>query len=165
VGGVWLIFLGWLLFSAAGSEYTELQLRQALNRVRVSQLMTEDVKAIPPETLLSEADHDYFLRFPYGGYPVTRGNQVLGILTLKQIRDIPREEWDKKNAEQAMLPLPDGSALFPDQTVSKALENFRRTSMGRLPVIQDGQLVGILSQSDVVRWLNAHPEVESDSEV
>lgn len=162
VGGIWLIFLGWLLFAAASSEYSELVLRQALNRVRVEELMSLEVKAIPPELSLSDAIHEYFLRYPYGGYPVTHADKVLGIISLGQIREIPKAEWDRKTVKEVMLPLPDGTALHPQDTVTHALEDFRRTASGRLPVMRDGELVGILSQSDVVRWLNAHPEAEND---
>src|SRR5262249_58926616 len=42
VGGVWLVFLGWFLLSAARAEESGLVVRQALDRVTVAEVMTQD---------------------------------------------------------------------------------------------------------------------------
>ncbi len=165
LGGMWIFFLGWLLLSAAANEYSELVLRQALGRVKVSELMSREVKVVSPDLSLEEAVHEYFLRYPFGGYPVAdprfEGN-ILGIVTLSQIREVPREEWGLRRVSQVMLPLVKEDALSEEDDVATALLKFRTTGLGRLPVLVDHQLIGILSQSDVIRWLNAHPELSRE---
>lgn len=160
-GAVWVGFIGYLLFQAAGSQYGEMVLQAALSRVGVADLMTRDPKVIAPDMTLEEVVDDYLLRYPYEGYPVVDG-QLDGLLQAKQVKSIPPEDWPRRKVHEVMTPLSEAEALDPHASVSEALQRFSQLDVGRLPVVEEGQVVGILSQSDVIRWLAWHPEVEKE---
>ncbi len=157
LGGVWVGFLGYLLFQAASSSYGDLVIKDALSRVGVADLMSRNVTSLHPEMTVRDAVDSTLSRHAFGGYPVADGH-VHGILQANDVKRVPAGEWPRLRVTELMKPLDDTEVLSPQTPVSEALERFNRLGVGRLPVIQDGELVGILSQSDVLRWLEWHPE-------
>ncbi len=157
LGGVWVGFLGYLLFQAASSSYGDLVMRDALSHVGVSDLMSRNVQTLHPEMTVRDAVETTLSHHPFGGYPVADGH-LHGILQATDVKRVPAGEWPRLRVSELMRPLDEEQALGPETTVTEALERFNRLGVGRLPVIQDGELVGILSQSDVMRWLEWHPE-------
>jgi len=156
-GAVWVGAIGYLLFQAAGSTYGELLIQTALARVGVSEIMSHDPKVLAPDMTLQEVVDDYLMRYPYGGYPVVDGH-LDGVLQANQIKEVPAEEWPTRRVAEVMTPLTDQEALDAHATVAEALTRFNQLGLGRLPVVDQGQVVGVLSQSDVIRWLAWHPE-------
>lgn len=154
-GGLWLGFLGWLLFQAAQGSYTQLKLKQALGTVPVGQLMSRDVEVLPPEATLREAVEQHFMRHGYGGYPVVDADgRLRGLLTRAQVKAVPADQWDAVTAEAAMVPVERMPVLAPGEAVGDRLETLLGEGLGRLPVVEDGRLVGLLSGSDVIRYLS-----------
>lgn len=161
VGAVWVGAIGYLLFQAAGSTYGELLVQTALSRVGVADLMSRDPKVLSPDMTLQEVVDDYLLRFPYGGYPVVDGH-LDGMLQANQIKEVPPAEWPSRKVGDVMTPLSDQEAIDAHATVADAVTRFGQLGVGRLPVVDEGQVVGVLSQSDVIRWLAWHPEAAKD---
>jgi len=54
-----------------------------------------EMQTIDPSISLDKAVDEYFLRYGYGGFPVIDDGKFLGILTLKEVKDVPRENWGK----------------------------------------------------------------------
>jgi Zn-dependent protease/predicted transcriptional regulator len=155
-GGFWLIFLGWLLFQAAKGSYTQLVITQSLNRITVSQIMSRQVVSLTPHLTLREVVEGHFMREAFGGYPVIENQRLLGLLTRQQVQAIASEQWDTLTVESAMIPVTELQALSPDEPVGHALATLMSGSLGRLPVLADGHVVGMLSQSDLARYLSWH---------
>ncbi|HEY9723634.1 MAG TPA: CBS domain-containing protein, partial [Oscillatoriaceae cyanobacterium] len=153
-GGFWLIFLGWLLFQAARSSYSQLVLKQTLAHVPVKELMSTQVVTLSPEATLRQVVDRYFLHLQYGAYPVLEGDRLVGMLTRQQVRDLPPEEWDALTVGQVMLPAAQLPTVTPAQNVGDLLEPMMAEGLGRVPVTENGRLVGLLSQSDVLRYLS-----------
>lgn len=158
LGGVWVGFLGYLLFQAASSSYGDLLMRDALSHVGVSDLMSRNVLTLHPEMTVRDAVETTLSQHPFGGYPVADGH-LHGILQTTDVKRVPVGDWPRIRISELMRPLDEGEALSPESTVAEALDRFNRLGVGRLPVLHDGELIGILSQSDVMRWLEWHPEV------
>lgn len=160
-GAIWLGLLGMLLYQAAGSQYGEVLLASTFSRLKVSDLMSPDPMTLSPDLSLQEVVDRYLLRQPYGGYPVTNG-RLEGLLQAQQVRDVPPEARSQVRVSQVMLPLSPEQALERGTSVSEALQRFSKLEVGRLPVIDHGKIVGMLSHSDIVRWLAWHPTMESN---
>ena len=159
-GAVWIGFLGYLLFQTAAAAFVDVVARGALREVSVGELMSDRPVVLSPETTLREVVDRYLLHLPFGGYPVVDG-ELAGILQTNAIKAVPHERWPTSRVREVMVPLDAGAALHPEEPASEALERLGELNVGRLPVVDHtGQVVGVLSQTDVVRWLMWHPEID-----
>lgn len=158
-GGMWLGILGWLLYQAAEGTYTQLKLKEALNRVSVGALMSRGVIAVADDLTLQEAVEDYFMAQGHGGYPVLDAQGALvGLVTRQQVKALPPERWATVRVGEIMRPIAELPVMRPDERVGDRLVTLMGDGLGRLPVVEGGVLVGMLSQSDVMRYLSWHGE-------
>jgi Zn-dependent protease len=112
-GGIWFAFIGWFLVQAARSSYQELQLQQLLRGVEAEDVMAADLRRIPPELSLQDAVDDYFMRYDHSGFPVEEHGRTVGLLTLRGVRRVPREQWPTRRVRDHMVPLGDQVVVAP----------------------------------------------------
>jgi tRNA nucleotidyltransferase (CCA-adding enzyme) len=128
--------------------------KQALNQVKVATLMSRGAVTIPPDATLQEVVEAYFMRHSFGGYPVVDdGDRLLGMLTRAHVKSVPAEQWNAVQVADVMVPADRLVALSPDEPAGEHLEALLDANLGRLPVVADGRVVGVLSQTDLVRHL------------
>jgi len=152
-GGIWFAFIGWFLVQAARSSYQELQLQQLLRGVEAEDVMAGDLRRIPPDLSLQDAVDDYFMRYDHGAFPVDEQGRTIGLLTLRGVRRVPREQWPARRVREFMVPLGDQVVVAPDARMDDVLGKLQDGEAGRVLVVQDGEVVGIITPSDLTRWL------------
>ena len=94
-------------------------------------------------------------------FPVIEEDHLAGIVTLQDVRGIPREEWSDKTVNEIMTPLPELVTVTPDQQAAEALERLTTRDVRQLPVVDDGHMVGLVRRQDIIKWLQLH----SDSDI
>src|SRR3712207_1936310 len=146
-GGIWFAFIGWFLVQAARSSYQELQLQQLLRGVEAEDVMAADLLRIPPELSLQDAVDDYFMRFDHSAFPVEEQGRTIGLLTLRGVRRVPREQWPTRRVRDHMVPLGDQVVVAPDARMDGVLGKLQDGQAGRVLVAQDGEVVGIITPS------------------
>jgi Zn-dependent protease/CBS domain-containing protein len=152
-GGIWFAFIGWFLVQAARSSYQDLQLQQLLHGVEAEDVMAGDLLRIPPELTLQDAVDQYFMRYDHGAFPVEEQGRTIGLLTLRGVRRVPREQWPTRRVREHMVPLGDQVQVAPDARMDGVLDKLQDGEAGRVLVVQDGEVVGIITPSDLTRWL------------
>jgi Zn-dependent protease/CBS domain-containing protein len=152
-GGIWFAFIGWFLVQAARSSYQELQLEQMLHAVEAEEVMAGDLVRIPPELSLQEAVDDYFMRYNHGAFPVEEQGRTVGLLTLRGVRGVPREQWPTRRVREHMVPLGDQVLVAPDARMDDVLDKLQDGQANRVLVVTDGEVVGIITPTDLTRWL------------
>jgi len=152
-GGIWFAFIGWFLVQAARSSYQDLQLQQLLRRVEAEDVMAGDLRRIPPELSLQDAVDDYFMRYDHGAFPVEEGGRTIGLLTLRGVRRVPREQWPTRRVREAMVPLSDQVVVAPEARMDGVVGKLQDGDANRVLVVEDGEVVGIITPSDLTRWL------------
>ena len=153
-GGIWFAFIGWFLIQAARSSYEDLQLRQMLSNVEAHDVMARDLLRIPPDITLQQAVDDYFMRYDHGAFPVDDQGRTIGLLTIKGVRRVPREQWATQRVRDFIVPLGDQIAAAPDARMDQVMAKLDADDGRRTLVVDDGEVVGIITPSDVTRWLN-----------
>ncbi len=161
LGGLWLMIIGIFLNQAASSSYEFLLLRDTLSGYRVRQIMTQPVITVPEHASLEELAHEYFFRHPRGSFPVASGDLFMGMVSLEQLKSVPRDEWVRTPVRQIMTPAAQLRPLGPDDDCVTALETMLRGDAGRLPVVVAGRIVGILSRRDVMRLFKIRSDLGS----
>jgi Zn-dependent protease/predicted transcriptional regulator len=162
-GGIWFAFIGWFLVQAARSSYQELQLQQLLRGVEAEDVMAADLLRIPPELSLQDAVDDYFMRYDHSAFPVEEQGRTIGLLTLRGIRRVPREQWPTRRVREHMVPLGDQVVVAPDARMDNVLGKLQDGEANRVLVAQDDEVVGIITPSDLTRWLRRWRTLEGSA--
>ncbi|HEU4402256.1 MAG TPA: site-2 protease family protein, partial [Candidatus Polarisedimenticolia bacterium] len=149
--GIWMILIGMFLNQAAGMSYKTLLLKNLLAGVRVRQLMSQPVVSVPEHASLEELVGDYFYRHPHGSLPVANDDRLVGMVSVEQLKGVPRDEWIRTPVRSVMTPVSAIHPLGPDEDCVSVLERMMREGVGRLPVVVEGRIVGILSRRDVMQ--------------
>ena len=157
--GLWLAFIGWFLIQAAQSSYQQVVLRQAISGVPVGTVMTGDVNWVPAEIPLDQIVNDYVMRHNHPAFPVFDGDRLIGLLCLGDIRNVPQERWAQVTAREATPPLSQANTISPQADVWDALVRMSAESCGRLLVVEDGMLRGIISRTDINRLMRHRLEL------
>ena len=153
VTGIWYVLLGWFLKEAAVSAYRQVRLDDALEGLAVSDVMIRDVKTIPADLPLAEAVREHFGRTGFGAYPVVRGDAVVGLLCLRDVLQQPHEERQVTSVQAAMVPLTAQLTAHPDEPVIETVGRLGSSTAGRLIVMENGRMVGLVTLRAVLRWL------------
>lgn len=152
-GGLWLAFIGWFLLDAAGTSYTQVRITEALRGVRVRDLMIRDCATVDLHANLEAFIESGLKRSGSVCYLVVYDNQPVGLISHREVRDIPRPQWPFRSVGDVMQPLEEMHPVPPDMPVSDALEEMGRERINQLPVAQNGRLEGILSRASVLGFL------------
>jgi Zn-dependent protease/CBS domain-containing protein len=162
ISGLWLILIGFFVRNAALGSYQQLLLRRALQGVTVGQIMTANVVTVPADLPVSALVHDYFMRHRFSSFPVLDNGRLVGLVTFHEVRRLPRESWDTVTVRQIMDTHILALALNPNDSAMSAWVRMGSRGIGRVPVVEDGELVGILSQHDLVQFLNIMSDLHKD---
>jgi CBS domain-containing protein len=101
---------------------------------------------------------DYYLFHKHIAYPVMEGERIVGLITLKRLKEIPRDQWLQKTAGEVMMPLREEILLRQETEAVDALQKMIKSGEGRLPVVQEGRVVGMLTRRDILNLL----EIKTD---
>lgn len=159
IDGLWIAFLGWFLDNAATSSIQQITFQQLLAGHTVGEIMTRDCQALPANLTLEQAVHDYVLTTGRRCFPVLDGDHVLGLVTLHEIKAIPRSEWPETTVEKVMTPLSRLRTTRPDEGLWRALEEMTEEDVNQLPVMENGRLAGMLGRDNVLTFIRLRAEL------
>ena len=158
-GGLWYILIGWFIKDASAASYHQVRLDEALRGVTVRDAMVEAVETVPSTGSVAEAAREQFMRTGYGGYPVKRGDAVVGLLCLKDVLRLSAEEREATSVQGAMRPLTDAIVTDPDAPLPVAIARMAQAGTARLLVMHGDRLVGLLTTNGVIRRLKVREEL------
>ncbi|MEJ2093168.1 MAG: site-2 protease family protein [Syntrophobacterales bacterium] len=154
VDGLWFIFIGMFLRGMSQQGYEEVLIRKTLEHVPVQEMMTREVVTVPADMNLDKLVHQYFLQYPYGGFPVIdEFGQVAGLITLAKIKDIPPQEYPVLTVKQFMIPRSKDILTTPGMHLDEAMQKMVENNLDRLLVMQQNHLVGIITQTTLTRFV------------
>ena len=153
--GLWFAFLGWFLVSAARSEEGATVIRSTLAGVRVRDIMTPDPICFEAATTVSELIEEALQRHHFTSFPLAGADRrPTGLVTLSRVRRVPPDSRQSTSLAAISTPLAQVPLARPDDPLPGMLERMQASPDGRALVIgDDGELVGIVSPSDISRYL------------
>ncbi len=148
--GLWVVFLGLIMKQSAVGTYQSAVLKEALSGVQIRQIMTENVVAVDWLKSLEELVRDYVYRFQFTSFPVFDRDEFMGMVSLSDVRTVPKELWGFKQVRDVMTPADHVISLGPTDDATEALARMASADVGRMPVLENGRLVGIVSRRDIM---------------
>ncbi|OUJ19179.1 Zn-dependent protease fused to CBS domain [Methanonatronarchaeum thermophilum] len=143
--GIWLILIAAFIYFGASQEEKSTKITRIFSDLQVKDLMTENVLTVQPETNAEELI-ELMMKKKHMGYPVTKNEKLVGIITFSDIRQIPRERRVATYVKDIMTKNP--ITVDPELDAIEALRIISRERIGRIPVTKNRQVVGIISRSD-----------------
>lgn len=154
VGGLWLVAIGWFLSQAATSSFTHLQIKASLQDVPAARLMTSELHEMPGGIDVQSAVDDYFMQYNYNTFPVVSQGRTIGLVTMASVRDVPRDEWRTTMVDEIAEPLSELCTVSPYHSVADVVDKLMQGEVGRVVVVQDGDVVGLITPRDLITWLD-----------
>lgn len=158
IQGLWLLLIGWFLNNAARASYLQLVLAQAMESLEVADLMRTRFESIQADAPLQDFIDDKLLRSDQVAWPVLEGGHPVGLIGLDSIRARLKEQAQPRTVAEAMGGIHE--SVSPHLRGREALQLLLESRRDPIPVLDAGQLVGLLYHADLMRWLALH-EIET----
>lgn len=140
----WLILIALFIYIGASEEEKLVTIESLLGKMRVKDIMTTNVIAVSPTAKVRDV-LEMMIRYKHLGYPVVDGERVVGIITLEDIlRSNPDEDVEKVMSRNVI-------SIEPEKSAFEAFKIMSELRIGRLPVVSNGKLVGIVTRSDLMK--------------
>ncbi|WP_306055187.1 CBS domain-containing protein [Natronococcus wangiae] len=149
-----LIGVAFFVYIAASSEAQQVTMKAAFQDVTVADIMTPagDLHTVAPGASIADLIQRMFTE-RHTGYPVVEADgfddgRLIGLVTLTDAREIQPVERDAYTVGDVMTT--DLKTIAPDSDAMTAIERMRENDIGRLLVVENGDLIGLISRSDVM---------------
>ena len=161
IGGIWWLLIGMFMRGASQMSYQQLILRNALEGEKVQRFMSTNVVKVPSSLTIEDLVEDYIYKHHFKMFPVVDNGKLIGCVTLKQVKDIPREERDKHKISEIAEVCSRENTIGPDEDALKALNVMRENKASRLMVVEGDKLVGVIALKDMLEFLSLKIDLES----
>ena len=154
VNALWILFIGWFLFTAARSSRRQLELRRGLQGLHVREIMRRNFQSLSPEVSLAYLMNH--LVEPWSGallWPVVQNGVLRGLVFRHDVESTPRAQWDRLTTADIMKPRDEQQEVHPQDEAGKGLRLLLRQNAQFLPVVSENQLVGLLFRHDLLSLL------------
>lgn len=115
------------------------------------QIMAHPVKTLSPETTIEEAGKLMY-RYGHSGYPIVDRGKLVGIIT--------RRDLDKANhhglghAPVKAYMSTQIVSITPEMTIEEIQKIIIQHNIGRLPVVEEGKLIGIVTRTNIIEEIH-----------
>lgn len=149
-----LVGVAFFVYIAASSEAQQVTMKAAFQDVTVADIMTPagDLHTVAPDTSVATLIQRMFTE-RHTGYPVIESSgwedeRLIGLVTLTDARSIDPVEREAYTVEDVMTT--DLETISPESNAMEAIEKMRDNDIGRLLVVDNGDLIGLISRSDLM---------------
>ncbi len=158
LGGFWIAFIGWYLSSAATASRKQVALQQELSGIRVRDAMQEDQVTVSPNTTVSEIIDGVFQKRYGRAVPVCDGGRLMGIVTVTDVKGLPREKWSQTPVKEVMTRQP-LYTVSQDDNLSSVARILTDHDINQVLVERNGQCAGLVSRADILHRLQLSEEL------
>jgi Zn-dependent protease/predicted transcriptional regulator len=150
ITGLWFVLIGLFMRQSAAGSYQAVVIRESLAGVQIRQVMKENV--IPVDWLipLEELVNDYIYRHQFAGFPVFNRDELVGMVSLDNVKAVPKELWMFKQVRDIMTPIEEVTHAGPADDATETFKRMVAEDLNSLPVIEGGKLIGMVSRRDLL---------------
>ena len=159
ISGIWFFLIGNFLNAAARASYSDLLVETTLKGVSVTVVARTDFVGLPPDMTLAVLAEEYILAGKGRVFPVLAGQELLGLITISDLRKHPREEWPTTTVFRAMTPFTQLRTVGKRDDLTVALSKLALGDIHQVPLVDGKLLVGMLDRSDLLRYMQTQSEL------
>ncbi len=150
-----LIIIAFFIYIGASQEATVLRYNILLQDITVADAMSSPVATVEPTLPLSRLV-EMMYETKHLGFPVVDRGALVGIVALADVHKITPQDREAMQVRDVMTRNP--TTLPPSAPLLDALKIITGKDIGRIPVVSDGTLVGIVTRTDVLRVMELREE-------
>lgn len=159
INGIWIAFIGWFLQNAAAGSYQQLAVQEMLKDHTASEIIDRNCLLLPPDTTIEKLVNEYILPTGQHCFVVAEGGHPRGFVSLQNIKTVPHELWPSKLVREVMTPLNKLNWVRPDENLARVMSTLSRHDLSQLPVVEDGNIVGIVTQERLLAFINTRDKL------
>ena len=122
-----------------------------LTTLKVADLMARKPLSVTPQTTAQQAAR-LMREKRFSCVPVVEGEKLVGIVTTRDLSGRVLAEGRAPETPVAEIMTPDPLSLVPESLGSDILHMMLENRIGHLPVVRDGKLLGMITQTDLTRF-------------
>ena len=164
IGGVWWFMIGMFMRGASQMSYRQLIVRRALEGEPLSSFMQPNPVTVAPSVSVKELVEDYVYRHHFKMIPVVEDGKLIGCVTTREIKELPRDQWDFRMVRHILTPCSRENTAPPDEDAMQTLSRMNRTGNSRFLVVDGDRLVGIVTLKDLLKFLSLKMDLEGDGD-
>jgi Zn-dependent protease len=161
LNGLWFLLVGFFLRNIASGSYEQLLIETTLSGISARDVMQEP-ELVSPDASLTELVEEHILRRNARAFPVVEGGEFAGLITLTDVKKIPRDDWPLTPVRQAMTPAARLHVVSPDDSVASVLRLMASHDVNQVPVLRGRELAGILARADIIRLIQTREELSRE---
>jgi Zn-dependent protease len=148
--GLWLTFIGFFLDSAASQSAQQAWLQAALEGYTVGQFAVTSCATVDENMPLDWLVRDHVMPTGRQCFVVQQDDQVRGVATVGDIRQVPRHQWGWTPVKSIMTPFSQLKAVDSSDSAYAVLVRMLREGVGQLPVVDGNRLVGFIGSDQLM---------------
>jgi len=157
--GLWFVFIGWFLHSAAVRGYKQVMVESMLKGVKAEDLMTKDFKTVRSDVYVQDLVDNYILKEKERVFLVSDDGAIKGIVCLEDVKVTPREKWSFTRVEEIMTPREKLESVSLDTDGNKILNSLNKKDIHQVPVMEGERVAGIICRTDILRFIQFRTEL------
>jgi Zn-dependent protease/predicted transcriptional regulator len=157
--GLWFLLIGFFLRNASSASYEQLVIETTLSGITARDVMRTDIEAVPPDTTLEQLVEEYVLRRSARCFAVVSAGEFSGLITLTDIRKVPRQEWPATSVYRAMTPATRLHSIAPSDNLARVMQLMAEHDVNQVPVVQGTTLAGIITRGDLMRFIQVRRDL------
>lgn len=118
--------------------------------VQISDLMSYPVFTVPPECTMEEFQ-TILKEKGCTGLPVVDDGKMVGVVSIRDFKKIKKKS-QMKSPVKAFMSTNNIVTIEPGKSPMEAARIMVKHDIGRLPVVEDGKIIGIITRTDAMRY-------------
>ncbi len=161
IAGLWFFLMGLFMKQSALGSYQAVMLQRALSGVKVREIMTEKMVTVDWLLSVDELVREYIYKHQFTYFPVFNRDEFIGMVSLDGVKTIAKDLWAFKQVRDIMIPVEQMLCLKPTEDVTEAWAKMASSEIGRMPVIEDEKLVGIVTRRDIMNFFKIKSDLDA----
>jgi Zn-dependent protease/predicted transcriptional regulator len=157
--GLWFIFIGWYLNSAARASDQQAAVQDILAKVKARNVGLEQCAPVSSDVRLDRLVEKRILQDGQRCFFVTESDHPQGVITLDDIRAVSQDQRSVLTASQIMRPVSTIVAADADDDAWSLVQRMGEEGVSEIPVTDNGRFLGLITRENLFNYFRLRSEL------
>jgi CBS domain-containing protein len=115
--------------------------------------------SVSPSITLERLVNDYIPTSGRRCFPVVEGSRLLGLMTMHDVKVVPRGIWATKTVREAMMPIEKPESVRASEDLYSGLQLMSAEDVNKLPVVENKTVVGMVACDKLLSFIRTRDEL------